>query len=84
MFGVEGVVTAVRSLSFWMTDPTPDADDATSDGVLVFRGAAPGVAVGDLVRVHGRVNEFRPGGAGTDNLTTTEMENPSATTSLSS
>ena len=27
--------------------------------------------------------EFRPGGASTDNLTTTELENPSATTPLS-
>ncbi len=83
VFKVEGIVTAVRSLSFYMTDPTPDADDATSDGILVFRNAAPGVAVGDLVLVHGRVAEFRPGGASSDNLTTTELENPSATTPLS-
>ena len=83
VFKVEGIVTAVRPLSFYMTDPTPDADDATSDGILVFRNAAPGVAVGDLVLVHGRVAEFRPGGASTDNLTTTELENPSATTPLS-
>ena len=61
VFGVEGVVTAVSSSGFWMTDPTPDDDDATSDGILVFRGAA---AVGDLVTVNGRVDEFRPGGTG--------------------
>ena len=83
VFRVEGIVTAVRSLSFYMTDPTPDADAATSDGILVFRNAAPGVAVGDLVRVHGRVAEFRPGGASTDNLTTTELVNPSDATPLS-
>ena len=61
VFGVEGVVTAVSSSGFWMTDPTPDDDDATSDGIFVFRGAA---AVGDLVAVDGRVDEFRSGGSG--------------------
>jgi uncharacterized protein len=30
--GVEGVVTVERSTSFWMQDPTPDTDEATSDG----------------------------------------------------
>ncbi|MBA2634055.1 MAG: lamin tail domain-containing protein [Chloroflexi bacterium] len=79
VFRVEGVVTAVRPQSFYMTDPTPDADDATSDGILVFRGSAPGVGVGDLVQVNGRVGEFRPGGSGSDNLTTTQLTNPSST-----
>ena len=83
VFRVEGVVTAVRPSSFYMTDPTPDADDATSDGILVFRGSAPGVAVGDLVLVSGRVTEFRPGGASTANLSTTELVNPSATNPIS-
>lgn len=72
-------MTAVRPQSFYMTDPTPDADDATSDGILVFRGSAPGVGVGDLVQVNGRVGEFRPGGSGSDNLTTTQLTNPSST-----
>jgi predicted extracellular nuclease len=74
VFGVEGVVTVSRSTSFWMTDPTPDADPATSDGILVFGGTAP---VGALVRVDGRVTEFRSGGAGGfENLTTTELTSP--------
>jgi predicted extracellular nuclease len=49
--GVEGVVTVERSSSFWMQDPTPDTDEATSEGVLVF-GAGLGalVNVGDQVR----------------------------------
>jgi uncharacterized protein len=74
---VEGVVTVERSSSFWMQDPTPDTDEATSEGVLVF-GAGVGalVTVGDLVRVSGRVLEFRPGGESTDNLTTTEITTP--------
>ena len=41
VFGVEGVVTATRNSTsaggFWMTDPTPDADRATSDGIFVFK-----------------------------------------------
>jgi uncharacterized protein len=75
--GVEGVVTVERSSSFWMQDPTPDTDEATSDGILVFgSGVGALVNVGDQVRVSGRVVEFRPGGETTDNLTTTEITTP--------
>jgi predicted extracellular nuclease len=72
--GVGGVVTVERSSSFWMQDPTPDTDEATSDGILVFgSGVGALVSVGDHVSVSGRVVEFRPGGETTDNLTTTEI-----------
>jgi predicted extracellular nuclease len=75
--GVEGVVTVERSSSFWMQDPTPDTDEATSDGILVFgSGLGALVNAGDHVRVSGRVLEFRPGGESTDNLTTTEITTP--------
>jgi hypothetical protein len=75
--GVEGIVTVERSGSFWMQDPTPDADQATSEGILVFgSGLGALVDVGDHVRVSGRVLEFRPGGEATDNLTTTEITSP--------
>jgi uncharacterized protein len=75
--GVEGVVTVERSSSFWMQDPTPDNDAATSDGILVFgSGLGALVNVGDHVTVSGRVLEFRPGGETTDNLTTTEITTP--------
>jgi predicted extracellular nuclease len=77
VFGVEGVVTALSSNGFWMTDPTPDADTATSDGIFVFRGSA---AVGDLVEVSATVDEFRSGGSGgANNLTTTELTSPTVT-----
>ena len=33
---MEGVVTVERASQFWMQDPTPDSDEATSDGILVF------------------------------------------------
>jgi predicted extracellular nuclease len=75
--GVEGVVTVERASSFWMQDPTPDTDEATSDGILVFgSGLGALVNVGDQVSVSGRVTEFRPGGESTDNLTTTEITTP--------
>jgi hypothetical protein len=75
--GVEGVVTVERSSSFWMQDPTPDTDEATSEGILVFgSGLGALVNVGDHVAVSGRVTEFRPGGETTDNLTTTEITTP--------
>ena len=76
--GVEGVVTAEQVNSFYMQDPTPDGDPATSDGILVFMfGVGALVNVGDLVTVGGRVVEFRPGGSGgLTNLTTTEITTP--------
>jgi hypothetical protein len=77
VFGVEGIVTARSSSGFWMTDSTPDADPATSDGIFVFRGVG---AVGDHVSVSGIVDEFRSGGSGgTTNLTTTEIVSPTVT-----
>ena len=54
--GVEGVVTVERSSSFWMQDPTPDTDEATSEGILVF-----GSGVGALVNVGDQVQRERTG-----------------------
>jgi uncharacterized protein len=73
-----GVVTAVTGSGYWIEDPTPDGDPATSEGLHVFSGSTPAVAVGDTVTVTGTVNEFRPGGAQT-NLSTTELDAPHAT-----
>ena len=68
-----GIVTARANNGFWIQSPTPDSDDATSEGLFIFTSSAPTVAVGDDVRVAGRVTEFRPGGASTFNLNTTEI-----------
>jgi len=78
----EGIVTAKASNGFWVQDPNPDANDATSEGLFVFGTTAAGlVAVGNSVRVRGTVAEFRPGGSGgLTNLTTTELTSPSVTT----
>lgn len=70
---VPGIVTAVSYNSFYMQDPNPDADDATSEGILVYTGGVPGVDVGDSVLVSGDVSEYYPGGAATGNLPTTEL-----------
>jgi len=56
----ENIVTAVGSDLFVMQTPDAraDADADTSNGIVVFTGGAPGVAVGDLVDVTGEVVEF--------------------------
>src|SRR5207237_5397415 len=74
---VNGIVTAKRSNGFYMQDPSPDADPATSEGIFVFTSSIPTVNVGDAVKVNGHVSESRPGGASTGNLTTTELTAPS-------
>jgi predicted extracellular nuclease len=63
--GVTGVVTATRtfgsSRGFWLTDPVPDNDPRTSEGLFVFTGSAsPAVAAGDAVTATGTVREFYP------------------------
>jgi hypothetical protein len=76
---VTGVVTAKTGSEFWMQDPQPDSDPATSEGIGVFGSSAAGkVAIGDAVTVAGSVSEFRPGGSAT-NLSTTEIDSPTVT-----
>ncbi|MCD0453767.1 lamin tail domain-containing protein [Actinocorallia sp. API 0066] len=72
--GVPGVVTAVDGSGFWIQDPQPDADDATSEGLFVYTGSRPAVAAGDSVLVTGTVKEYRPSSAA--NQTLTELEAP--------
>ncbi|MCM1972729.1 endonuclease/exonuclease/phosphatase family protein [Streptomyces sp. G1] len=81
---VTGVVTGIRtygsSRGFWIQDPNPDADPATSEGVFVFTSSTPkGVAVGDLVSVSGTVSEFVPGGTSSGNQSLTEITKPTFT-----
>ncbi|HET9379716.1 MAG TPA: endonuclease/exonuclease/phosphatase family protein [Streptomyces sp.] len=80
---VAGIVTALRtygsSRGFWMQDPDPDADPATSEGVFVFTGSNPKVAVGDAVSVSGTVAEYVPGGASSGNQSLTEITRPAVT-----
>lgn len=74
---VPGIVTALKTNGFWMQDPNPDNNAATSEAIFVFTSSAPAVAVGDSIEVSGTVQEFRPGGTGgLDNLTITEIVTP--------
>ncbi|MEM8883491.1 MAG: endonuclease/exonuclease/phosphatase family protein [Planctomycetota bacterium] len=74
-----GIVTAVDSGGFYMQDPLGDGDNRTSDGLFLFTGGAPTVAVGDAIEVTGTVSEFIPGGASTGNLSTTQIAFPAVT-----
>ncbi|MGB7925144.1 MAG: lamin tail domain-containing protein [Pyrinomonadaceae bacterium] len=79
---VPGIITAKRtaaadgSKGFYLQDPSPDADDATSEGIFVFTTNTTilnSVTVGDSVLVSGTATEFRPGGAASANLSVTEI-----------
>ena len=81
---VPGIVTGVRSIDssrgFWIQDPNPDSNPATSEGIFVFT-SSPGVAAGDSVLVSGTVKDFYPLSSGetvatTSNLSGTEIESP--------
>lgn len=81
---VPGVVTAVRTSSsrgFWIQDPEPDSDTATSEGVFVFTSGTPSVQVGDSVLVSGKVSDFYPSGppASGSDLSVTEIGSPTVT-----
>ncbi|WP_052402071.1 5'/3'-nucleotidase SurE [Muricoccus aerilatus] len=83
----QGIVTALSSGSnkgFYIQDSTGDGNPTTSDGVFVFTGSAPaGIAVGDLVAVTGRVQEYSPSSAAPGALTLTEISGVTGTTVLS-
>jgi uncharacterized protein len=81
--GVPGIVTAVRpfgsSRGYWIQDPTPDDNPATSEGVFVFTGSTPTVQVGDAVKVSGTVSEYYPGGSSTGVQSLTELSKTTVT-----
>jgi uncharacterized protein len=80
---VPGIVTGVRSAGsskgYWIQDPDPDSNPATSEGLFVFTGSAPTVHAGDSVLVSGKVADFYPLSSGdtvatTSNLSVTEID----------
>ncbi|MFE9406190.1 endonuclease/exonuclease/phosphatase family protein [Streptomyces sp. NPDC006530] len=81
--GVTGVVTGVRaygsSKGFWFQDTAPDKNPATSEGIFVFTGANPTVAVGDAVDVSATVTEYVPGGLSSGNQSLTQLSKPTVT-----
>ena len=91
---VPGIVTAVRAFGsargFWISDPEPDADPATSEGLFVFTGGTtPALAPGDAVVASGLVTEFYPLASGetpasTPNQSITELAGGATWIKLSS
>ncbi|MBD2303749.1 Ig-like domain-containing protein [Nostoc sp. FACHB-190] len=83
---VAGIVTAIASNGFYIQDPTPDNNDATSEGIFIFTGTTSAIlsarTVGEAVLVSGTVSEFRPGGS-SNNLTITQIGNNNSVQSLS-
>ncbi|NOZ72442.1 MAG: hypothetical protein GXP38_11120 [Chloroflexi bacterium] len=75
---IYGIVTVVRSRGFYLQTPDADvdADPATSEGIYVYTGSAPAVAVGDGVLINASVTEYYPGGYNSGNLSTTELTRP--------
>jgi predicted extracellular nuclease len=83
---VQGIVTAIASNGFYIQDPNPDNNIATSEGIFIFTGANSPILnarrVGEAVLVNGTVSEFRPGGSA-NNLTVTQIGNNNSVQSLS-
>ncbi|MGW3956957.1 lamin tail domain-containing protein [Streptomyces sp. NPDC004752] len=79
---VPGVVTGVRvtgTKGYWIQDPEPDQNPATSEGIFVYTGSAtPLVKVGDSVLVSGKVSEYYPGGQNSGTQSVTELTGPTA------
>jgi hypothetical protein len=77
--GVPGVVTALRTNGFYLQDPNPDANDATSEAVFVFTGAT--VIVLSWFGVIGMSGSagVPSRGAASANLTSTEIATPMVT-----
>lgn len=55
---VPGIVTSVQSDGFFMQDPEPDNDNATSEGIFVYTKNTPIVKEGNYTLVDGIVKEF--------------------------
>ncbi|MUG95831.1 hypothetical protein F7734_27120 [Scytonema sp. UIC 10036] len=83
---VAGIVTAIASNGFYIQDPSPDNNDATSEGIFVFTGSSSPIlsarTVGEAVLVTGTVSEFRPGN-NSNNLTITQIGSSSSVQTLS-
>ena len=76
--GVPGIVTGLRtfgsSRGYWIQDPSPDANRATSEGLFVYTGSTPkGVAVGDSVQVSGTVSDYYVLNSGETTATTASL-----------
>ncbi|MDX2245081.1 MAG: choice-of-anchor I family protein [Leptolyngbyaceae cyanobacterium bins.302] len=83
---VRGIVTAIAANGFYIQDPNPDDNVATSEGIFIFTGSSSPIlsarTVGEAVSVSGTVSEFRPGN-NANNLTITQIGNNNSVQALS-
>lgn len=71
---VYGIVTAKRGDGFYMQNPDPDDDIATSEGIFVAIRGVPRMQIGDAILVKtASVREFNPAGIGENSLTITQL-----------
>jgi predicted extracellular nuclease len=70
---IEGIVTARSDNGFYLQDDRPDELNCSSEAIFVYTETYPNVKPGDRLRIEGRVEEFIPGGIGTNNLPVTEL-----------
>jgi predicted extracellular nuclease len=74
----EGIITARKyNNGFFLQGVSDDGDPATSEAVFVYTGSAPpaSAAIGNRVRVTGKVDEFTPS-TNPNQLSITEVINP--------
>jgi len=80
--GVEGIVTAKGPNGFWIRSVTPDNDPATSEGIYVYGSSAgSSLAVGDRIRLNGRITEYR---SDNTHIYLTEIASPANVVKVSS
>ncbi len=68
----EGIVTKVETIGFYLQSAKPDNNSATSEAIFVYLPNSP-VAVGNFLRVEGRVEEWKWGKEEDPNLTLTQL-----------
>ena len=74
---VPGIITAILpTQGFFMQNPIPDDDVGTSEGIFIKYRKTQTIAVGDLVLVAGRVEEYYPGGESSGGLSYTRIKLP--------
>ena len=54
-----GLVVAKGPSGIWIRSTTPDNDAATSEAIYVFGNAGNSTAVGDIIKLDGKVLEYR-------------------------
>ncbi|MFK3960877.1 cell wall-binding repeat-containing protein [Guptibacillus hwajinpoensis] len=82
---IAGIVTAKDgNNAFYMQEVNPDDNNATSEGIYVYKSGGAGVNVGDKVEVDGQVKEYREDGySDAKDLLTTQITASSITVASS-